>query len=154
MNPNVKIIEEIYNRVKVVNNVKIIEGNIYWNHLELTELPDLSDVIVNGDFTIGFNKLTSLKGSPKEVKGYFGFAWNNISSFIYMPKHVFTLTCNHNPIKNLNHIMLDMTGTFNCDQFTDTEYRLYCNIERPKRELLAKLDKESTELFSGIINSI
>ena len=55
--------------IKNIHYIKQINGNLYLNHANLTELPNLSNIIINGDFFCQNNKLTSLKGCPKVVKG-------------------------------------------------------------------------------------
>ena len=46
-----------------------VPGNLDIAGHELTNLPDLSDVVVEGDYCCGYNYLTSLKGSPRIVWG-------------------------------------------------------------------------------------
>lgn len=48
---------------------KIIEGTVNLSYLCLTELLDISDVEVTGNFFCNNNSLTKLKGAPKTVKG-------------------------------------------------------------------------------------
>ena len=50
----------------------VIKANVDFSESSLTELPDLSNVSVEGDFCCERCKnLTSLKGSPKEIGGDF-----------------------------------------------------------------------------------
>jgi len=58
----------------------VIKGNLNLSGLGLTELPDLSDVIVEGDFCCNNNRLTSLKGAPKGIGGDFMCLGNQLTS--------------------------------------------------------------------------
>lgn len=61
---------DLDNRIKNIRSQCIngvYAGNLVLDHLNLTELPDLSDIIVNGNFNCSGNKLKSLKGSPKSI---------------------------------------------------------------------------------------
>ena len=59
---------------------KIIEGDVNLSKLHLTELFDLSDVEVTGDFDCNNNFLTNLTGSPHTVGGYFKCSNNNLTN--------------------------------------------------------------------------
>ena len=65
---------------------KIINGVIYLNDLHLTELFDLSDVEVKGDFWCCSNNLTNLEGAPQTVRGSFYCYENNLTSLKGIPK--------------------------------------------------------------------
>ena len=49
----------------------LVQGNITIDGRQLTELPDLSAVVVTGDFHCHYTSITSLKGAPREVGGDF-----------------------------------------------------------------------------------
>ena len=53
----------------------------------LTKLPNLSDIIVESDFYCHKNKLTSLEGAPKEVRGVY-CSNNNLTSLEGSPQKV------------------------------------------------------------------
>lgn len=76
---NLLIIQDnkVYNLYKLAKGF-IIKGNLDLSGMGLTTLPDLSDVVVEGDFNCSDNKLTSLKGAPKKIGGDFDFSKNNI----------------------------------------------------------------------------
>ena len=57
----------------------VIEGDLDLSNMNLTKLPDLSKVIINGNFNCANNNLASLKGAPKEVRGSF-YCYNNYLS--------------------------------------------------------------------------
>ena len=68
---------------------KIIYGDVVeLRKLYLTELFDLSDVEVTGDFNCGLNDLTSLKGCPHTVGGNFYCGRNNLTNLEGAPKKV------------------------------------------------------------------
>jgi hypothetical protein len=94
--------------------MRIIEGNVDLANLTLTELPDLSDVIVTGDFRCYRNLLTSLVGSPREVKGSFWCPTNRLTSLEGAPTKVGRdFLCYDNPKK-----------------FTEEEVRAVCKVRR------------------------
>ena len=64
-------------------------------------LPDLSDIIVDGDFIIGFRDLTSLKGCPKIVTGKFACDSNHITSLEGGPRAAFTYSAFDNKLITL-----------------------------------------------------
>ena len=69
-------------------NIKQINGNLYLVKLGLTELPDMSNIVINGNFTCNNNKLTSLVGLPRVIKGYLDCYKNNITSVEYFPYEI------------------------------------------------------------------
>ena len=94
---------------------KIIKGDIDLNNLYLTELFDLSDVEVRGDFSCNFNDITNLKGSPHTVVGIFSCRHNNLTSLIGAPQtvggHFF---CNNNNLSSLVGAPSAVGGGFYC----------------------------------------
>ena len=105
------------------DGVIIVEGDIHIPRKGLTKLPDLSKVIVKGDFWCHENKLTSLegcpafigksfccsnnqltslKGAPVTVNGSFACAENQLTSLEGAPSSVGTgLFCNDNQLTSL-----------------------------------------------------
>ena len=82
--------------------MKYIEGHIDISSLILTELPDLHDVIVKGNFYCSNNKLINLIGCPMEVHGNFSCGRNNLLSFEGSPKIVKgDFNCGSNKATNL-----------------------------------------------------
>ena len=98
-------------------------------------LPDLSDIIVDGDFIIEYKDLTSLKGCPKIVTGTFDCNSNHITSleggpraaFKYnafqnklislkgAPKYVFIFNVANNNLTTLEHAPLLVGGNFSAN---------------------------------------
>ena len=66
----------------------VIESNLNLSNIGLTELPDLSEVVVKGNFACYGNKLTSLEGAPKEVGGGFYCYENELTSLEGAPQKV------------------------------------------------------------------
>ena len=57
-----------------------ITGSIDLSGRGLTELPDLSKVVVKGNFNCSGNHLTSLEGAPKGVR-FFNYSNNPLTGF-------------------------------------------------------------------------
>lgn len=76
----------------------------------LTELP-FDFGTVDGDFYCYYNKLTTLKGSPKEVNGSFHCYNNNLTSLKGCPEIVNgNFWCNHNKLTSLKYITKKIGG--------------------------------------------
>lgn len=78
----------------------VVKGNIDISDMDLTELPDLSTVVVKGIFDCSRNFLTSLKGAPKEVD-VFACNFNKLTSLEYGPKKARIYNCFCNSLKTL-----------------------------------------------------
>jgi len=91
--------QAIYDRIKIVNGQKIIECSVNLSNQELTKLPDLHDVHVNGCFYCDNNRLTSLEGSPMSVSGEFYCNINQLTSLKGAPKSIGQyFHCGDNPL--------------------------------------------------------
>ncbi len=66
----------------------LVETSLDFRGLAMKELPDLSNVVVEGNFMFGMNELTSLKGAPYSVSGDFRGALNRVKDLQYMPRHI------------------------------------------------------------------
>lgn len=94
---------------------KQITGNVLFSGRNLTELPDLSDVYVYGDFSCSFNNLKSLKGSPMEVKFSFMCTNNILENLEYMTQKIGNdVDCSNNNLKSLYGAPDTINGIFNC----------------------------------------
>ena len=83
-----------------VPNIKQINGNLELNKLNLDKLPNMSDIIINGDFDCYSNKLVDLIGCPKIIIKSFNCTHNNLISLEGCPNKIGLLfECNFN--KNL-----------------------------------------------------
>ena len=130
------LFDDIYTRIKTVNGEKYIDGDIKIASLGIHNLPDLSDVTVNGGFYCGWNYLTNLKGSPKyvtkmfscpscllttlegapeRVEGSFLCMDNALTSLKYSPKYVGDVfNCKNNHITSLVGAPEHVEWYFNC----------------------------------------
>ena len=114
---------------------KIIKGNVNLSNLHLTELFDLSDVEVTGDFSCSKNDLTSLEGSPHTVGGNYYCHNNHLTSLEGSPHTVVgDYDCDKNPLKSLKGIPKYIGGKFFIDirlkdNFTENYIRDLSNIQ-------------------------
>jgi hypothetical protein len=102
----------------------VIEGNVDLSCKNLTELPDLSEVVVKGYFSCSNNQLTSLEGAPKEVGGSFWCYGNILTSLKGAPKEVgVNFDCHVNRLTSLDGAPQTVGGSFNCshNQLTSLE---------------------------------
>lgn len=66
----------------------LVETSLDFRDRDMKEFPDLSNVVVQGDFLFSMNELTSLKGAPYSVSGDFRGALNRIKDLQHMPRHI------------------------------------------------------------------
>lgn len=93
-----KVIDGIYT---IKNGVVDVKGNVRMGNMGLKEIP-IRFGKVSGSFIVFRNKLTSLKGSPKEVGGNFSCETNKLTSLEGSPKEVGGFfTCAFNKITSL-----------------------------------------------------
>jgi len=96
--PTFKDPNTIYNHITVENGEKVIKGNVDFFRLNLTELPDLSDVKVLGRFNCVLNQLQTLEGAPKYVGDYFSCSNNQLLTLKGAPEYVVgDFYCCYNP---------------------------------------------------------
>ena len=94
----------------------VIEGSLNLSCKDLLELPDLSDVVIKGNFYCYGNKLTSLKGAPKEVGKSFDCSNNGLTSLIGAPKVVGGyFECSRNQLTSLEGAPQNVGEDFKCD---------------------------------------
>jgi hypothetical protein len=79
----------------------MVTGALYLGNQGLTQLPDLSKVVVLGDFSCASNKLTSLKGAPATVLGYFFCQDNALTSLEHAPRSATGFVCARNCLSTL-----------------------------------------------------
>jgi hypothetical protein len=115
-----------------------VEGNILFNHLNLTKIPFKFDQ-VNGYFMCTHNKLSSLEGSPRIVNGSFFCDDNKLSSLQGAPKIVEgNFVCTSNPLQSLEGAPEIIKGEFRSDQFSDKDYRDFIKHEKYVKGKLEK----------------
>ena len=100
---------------------RVIEGDVYLPKVRITELPDLSDCEVTGDFYCAANQLTSLKGSPKRVGEGFFCQDNQLTSLEGAPTSVGRdFHCHNNPAeftkKDVQAVCSVGGRIFTCDE--------------------------------------
>ena len=95
----------------------VVPHDIKLGYQDMTELPDLSSVIVQGSFTVPANRLTSLKGCPREVAGDFWCHHNLLISLEGCPAKVGgNFWCQENNLTSLAHAPDAIGGYFYCDK--------------------------------------
>lgn len=93
----------------------VIKGDLNLSNLGLTELPDLSDVTVEGYFSCSNNNITSLKNSPKKVNGGFYCYNNNLTSLDGVPQEINgDFHCWSNELTSLEGGPQTVHGDMNC----------------------------------------
>ena len=88
-----------------------VNGHVNLINKGLTELP-LTFNKVYGYFDCGFNRLTSLKGSPRWIGGWFDCRSNNLTSLEFCPDYVTGwFSCKGNDLID-NYIETEIGGYF------------------------------------------
>ena len=92
------------------------QGNLNLSYMNLTVLPEvLKNVSVDGNFSCGNNKLTSLVGAPKSVGGNFWCSSNNLKSLTGAPTSVGgDFYCGDNKLTSLTGAPKTVGGDFSC----------------------------------------
>ncbi len=99
------------------DGVYVVPHDIKIGYSGITELPDLSNVIVKGNFTCPNNLLTSLKGCPREVEGDFWCNHNQLTSLEGCPQKVGgNFQCQENNLISLAHAPAAVGGYFFCEK--------------------------------------
>ncbi len=107
-------------------------------HNNLTSLKGAPKT-VGGFFRCSDNKLTSLEGAPEKVGGGFYSSENKLTSLKGAPKEVGgAFWCLDNPLNSLEGAPEVIKGEFDSDQFSDEDYRNFVK----KRELSRRVSKE------------
>jgi len=118
----------------------LIPGNLDISNECLTKLPDLSAVIVGGDFACSCNQLTSLEYAPHSIGGGFYCHNNQLTSLEHAPHSIGGgFYCHNNQLTSLEHAPQTVSGDFYCfnNQLTSLEHAphtvggaLYCHINQ------------------------
>jgi len=94
----------------------LVEGSIDLAGNGLTQLPELSSVILTGNFLCYNNQLTSLKGAPQSVGGNFYCDNNQLTSLKSGPQAVGgSFGCSNNHLTNLEGAPQFVVGNFDCN---------------------------------------
>jgi hypothetical protein len=127
-----------------------VPHDIKIGYSDITELPNLSDVIVKGNFTCPKNRLTSLKGCPREVEGDFWCDRNQLTSLEGCPQKVGgNFLCNGNNLTSLAHAPPEIGGYFFCEK-----NKLESLADAPKKFLRLDSDFGSFESWDKIPDNI
>jgi hypothetical protein len=135
-----------------------VDGNVDLSSMDLTEIP-LKFGRVGGYFYCSNNKLTTLKGSPREVGGNFNCINNQLKTLEGGPREVgVSFYCSHNQLTTLegaphyvgrsfdcsNNQLTTLKGApeifggyFDCDN--NPVYKIY-RLFKDKKEFLDSLD--------------
>ena len=91
-------------------------GGADLNKKELKELPSYIQFgVVRGDFFCSYNKLTTLRGFPKEVRGKFYCIGNLLTSLEGAPEKVGEIfDCSNNNLVSLEGAPKEVGWDFNC----------------------------------------
>ncbi|MBR1825399.1 MAG: hypothetical protein IJ770_02320 [Alphaproteobacteria bacterium] len=102
----------------------VVKGNLDLRGKDLTELPDLSDVVVEGNFYCSMNQLTTLKGAPQKVGGHFCCSYNKLTTLKSAPLEVGgDFRCYDNQLITLEGAPKEVGRHFDCfeNQLTTLE---------------------------------
>jgi len=93
----------------------VVKANLDFSVQDITELPDLSGVVVEGYFDCSRTKITSLKGAPQSVSRYFDCSHTQITSLEGAPQKVGgDFDCSHTKITSLSGAPQEVGGDFDC----------------------------------------
>jgi len=91
-----------------------VDNNVILSHLNLLYIPVQFNKVY-GDVDITHNKLTTLKGSPKNVKGYFDCSNNYLTSLKYSPNIIECgFYCVDNNLNTLDYSPKIVNGSYMC----------------------------------------
>ena len=93
----------------------VVHGDLDLSNMDLTMLPDMSNVIVQGNFSCRANQLTSLQGAPQSVGGKFDCRENQLTSLQGVPQSVGgNFYCSFNQLTSLQGAPQSVGGDFDC----------------------------------------
>ena len=120
------IFEHIPLHDRIPFNFKEVAGNFNCNFCELTSLEG-SPKTVGGHFLCHENKLETLEGGPEIVKGTVNCTSNDLKTLVGSPKHVggYFMCYSNRDIDSIKGAPETIGMTFDCDQFSDEDYRKY-----------------------------
>lgn len=93
-----------------------VDGDVNISYMDIEDIPSFIRFgVVKGDFYCYNNKLTSLKGAPKEVSGGFDCSYNKLTSLEESPERVgWSFNCSDNNLKDLKGSPEKVRGFFDC----------------------------------------
>ena len=111
-----------------------VKGSVRLLAKNLVELPDYIQFgVVKGNFDCSSNKLTSLKGCPKEVSGFFNCSYNRLISLEGGPVRVGnSFYCFKNNLVSLEGAPKEVRGTLYCRKnttnFTEEDVKVVSKV--------------------------
>ncbi len=103
---------------------EITVGDVYIQSKGLTKLPDLTMVIIKGNFNCQQNQLTTLEGAPQKIDGGFQCDGNKLTTLAGAPQTVGgAFSCTYNLLTDLIGAPQNIVGAFSCynNQLTTLE---------------------------------
>ena len=96
--------------------LKNINGNVMLSGEQWIEIPEwLKDVEIEGDFHCSYNKLTSLKNCPQNIKRSFICTFNSLKTLKGCPEKIgFNFNCSNNKLTSLYNCPKNIDGIFWC----------------------------------------
>ena len=93
----------------------VVKGDLNLRSMELTELPDLSTITIQGIFDCSINRLTSLQGAPQTVRGHFWCSFNQLTSLQGASQSIGgDFLCSNNQLTSLDGAPKSVNGCFYC----------------------------------------
>ena len=140
----------------------VIKGDLDLSGKGLTELPDLSKVIVEGNFLCEHNQLTSLEGAPQEVGGDFSCSYNQLTTLQGAPQKVGGyFSCENNQLTSLQGISKEIGGKIEVDinisaqyGFNDGKIKLDDLKNSPLYREEIFISEKSKELRSKVLRTV
>jgi hypothetical protein len=132
-----------------------VRGSLDLKEKGLAQLPDLSNVVVEGWFECGFNNLTSLKGAPRECRN-FCCSGNKLESIEYAPRVTALFYCINNNLTHLEPmpenyaILMTDWGNFTMANPPPDEIRYSAQTRQRKEEEKTKAAVQATILQSDM----
>lgn len=136
------VFEKIFLVERIPFNFREVSGGFNCNFCDLHSLEG-SPKIVGGHFLCCGNKLTTLEGAPETVKGTFNCQGNELTSPEGSPEYVggyFMIYNNH--IKSLKGAPLHVGESYDCDAFSNDDYREYVRNIRLTQKLSDDFSKD------------
>ena len=110
-----------------------VNGNVFLSRRNLKEFPEYIQFrVVGGRFDCRNNNLTSLRGCPREVEGFYCNV-NELTSLEGAPERVGgNFYCDYNKLTTLKGAPKEIGGEFKCNknstQFTEDDVRKVCKV--------------------------
>ncbi|GAB5387587.1 MAG: hypothetical protein Alpg2KO_05550 [Alphaproteobacteria bacterium] len=133
----------------------VVDQSIDLNRRGLSALPDLSDVVLNGDLILTNNRLKNLDGCPRVINGCLEASYNELETLEGGPEKVFVLTATHNKLTSLkggpshvrDHIGLSSNRLTSLEGFPQKT-----GVEGRSSELVVRLEQNSLQSLEGMTN--